>query len=316
MTTKPLLTPSLYTFLSGLIDYAGLYPPAQLPLYDAITNYVQYRRADDAWMLAHFVIGANRLAELSAILTEHPYMLDAEPLSFAVVGRGGTTVEDFMESLKADAAAIQTFIFTHAPKVNVAQFEVKLPVLADAAAVTQLCHASHAILNRPIFFEPALNDDWHENITQAVTGVAAFGQGAGIKLRTGGLVADAFPTTEQISHALIACRDARVPLKFTAGLHHPIRQFREEVQEKMYGFVNLFGAGLLAQADHFSPAQINLVLNDEHADHFRFDERGFHWQVYEVKTEQIAAARQSALISFGSCSFDEPREDLQALGWL
>lgn len=64
MTTKPLLTPSLYTFLSGLIDYAGLYPPAQLPLYDAITNYVQYRRADDAWMLAHLLIGANRLAEL------------------------------------------------------------------------------------------------------------------------------------------------------------------------------------------------------------------------------------------------------------
>ena len=316
MTTKPLLVPSLYTFLSGLIDYAGLYPPAQLPLYEAIRNYVQYQRSEDGWMLGHFVIGANRLVELSAILAEHPYMVDAEPLSFAVVGQGGTTAGDFLAALEADAAAIQTFTAAHAPKVNVAQVEVKLPLLADAAAVTQLCRDSHALIGRPIFYEPNLSENWHEAINNAVAGIAACGAGAGLKLRTGGLTADAFPSAEQISHTLIACRDARVPLKFTAGLHHPIRQYRDEVQGKMYGFVNLFGAGLLAQKDHFSPAQMALVLTDEHADHFLFDPRGFRWQAYEIETEEIAAARQTALISFGSCSFDEPREDMRELGWL
>lgn len=316
MTTKPLLVPSLYTFLSGLIDYAGLYPPAQLPLYEAIRNYVQYQRSEDGWMLGHFVIGANRLAELAAILTEHPYMLDAQPLSFAVVGQGGTTTEDYLAALKADAAAIHTFTTTHAPQVHVAQVEVKLPLLADAAAVTQLCHDSHAILGRPVFYEPSLSGNWRDNISHAVMGIAAFRPGAGLKLRTGGLTADAFPTAEQISHTLIICRDASVPLKFTAGLHHPIRRYQAEVQGKMYGFVNLFGAGLLARMEHFGPAQIALVLTDEHADHFTFDPRGFRWQAYEIETEEIAAARQIALISFGSCSFDEPREDMRGLGWL
>ncbi len=73
----------------------------------------------------------------------------------------------------------------------------------------------------------------------------------GYKLRTGGVAADAFPTSAQIGRALVAAAAAKhqLPIKFTAGLHHPIRQFRDEVKTKMHGFLNVLGAAVLA-AEH------------------------------------------------------------------
>ena len=316
MQTTPLVVPGLKAFMSGLIDYAGLYPPANLPLQEAITQYYHYLRSPDRWMLGHFVIGASRLANLTVILNEHPYLLDVEPLSLAVVGQGGTTEEDWLENLREDAAAIQTFTALHTPQVKVAQFEVKLPELPDAAAVTQLLQNARAVLNLLTFYEIPLDATWQDALQRTVAGIAQFGQGAGFKLRTGGLQADAFLIIEQVADILTACHEAHIPLKCTAGLHHAVRHFQADVQTHAHGFLNLFGGGILAQTDHLSPAQMHLILNDEHQDHFQFDERGFHWQVYTVKVEEIAAARQSALISFGSCSFDEPREDLRAFGWL
>jgi hypothetical protein len=267
-------------------------------------------------MLAHFVIGAQRLDELAALLTEHPYLLDEGPLSFAVVGQGGLTEEDFLGNLREDAAAIHLFSEAFGSKVRVAQFEVKLPVLEDAAAVAQLVHNAQAVLNLPTFYELTLGQNWEEKVRRAVAGLAEAGDGVGAKLRTGGLVAEAIPTAQQIAHVLITCRDAGVPLKCTAGLHHPVRQYRGEVSAKMHGFINVFGAAMLAHVEKLSPSQLSLVLNEEHPDRFNFDERGFHWHVYEVKADEVAAARQSAIISFGSCSFDEPREELRQLGWL
>ena len=57
--------PSLYAFLNGLIDYAGLFPPANLDLQTAIKNYAQYIHSIDSWMLGPFVIPITKLNELS-----------------------------------------------------------------------------------------------------------------------------------------------------------------------------------------------------------------------------------------------------------
>jgi hypothetical protein len=42
--------------LTGLIDYAGLFPPAKLSLDQAIRNYAAYRQCPERWMLGKFVI--------------------------------------------------------------------------------------------------------------------------------------------------------------------------------------------------------------------------------------------------------------------
>ena len=68
------------------------------------------------------------------------------------------------------------------------------------------------------------------------------------KLRCGGLEAAAFPSPEQVAFTLDTCRSAGVPLKFTAGLHHPLRHLDPGLQTPMHGFVNVLAAGALAHA--------------------------------------------------------------------
>jgi hypothetical protein len=47
---------SLRVLLANLIDYAGLFPPAALPMEEAVRNYARYREGEHAWMLGKFVV--------------------------------------------------------------------------------------------------------------------------------------------------------------------------------------------------------------------------------------------------------------------
>lgn len=55
---------SVRVLLDSLIDYAGLFPPASLPLDEAIRNYDRYRRGEFAWALGRFVVPAARMGEV------------------------------------------------------------------------------------------------------------------------------------------------------------------------------------------------------------------------------------------------------------
>jgi len=59
---------ALAELLRGLIDYAGLFPPAALDLPTAVRKYRAYRSGPYGWMLARFVIPAERAAEAPADL--------------------------------------------------------------------------------------------------------------------------------------------------------------------------------------------------------------------------------------------------------
>src|SRR5262252_8637142 len=73
---------ALTTLLAGVIDYAGLYPPAELGLAAALANYRVYQRSPDHWALGRFVVPAFRLGELSDVLRDNE---DNDPLALAVV---------------------------------------------------------------------------------------------------------------------------------------------------------------------------------------------------------------------------------------
>src|SRR5437867_1479809 len=100
--------PSFRAFMSGIIDYAGLFPPAKLPLEEAFRNYVRYRREADAWMLGRFVCPAARLKELSTgdLATPGPR------ISFSALARNAEFA-DFTEGLRADLRDISEFTAAH-----------------------------------------------------------------------------------------------------------------------------------------------------------------------------------------------------------
>src|SRR5713101_4042837 len=51
--------------LNRILDYAGLFPPAKLPLEDALRTYLRYRKeSPHRWMLGRFVCPTARLPDL------------------------------------------------------------------------------------------------------------------------------------------------------------------------------------------------------------------------------------------------------------
>jgi hypothetical protein len=58
------MSSSLHALLANLIDYAGLYPPAALPLPEVIANYSAYLKSPHAWMLNRLVLPASKLPQV------------------------------------------------------------------------------------------------------------------------------------------------------------------------------------------------------------------------------------------------------------
>lgn len=316
---KSLPSKSLQTLLSQIIDYAGLYPPASLSLNDAIRNFVLYQKNPDAWMLSRFVIPAARLPELSK-MPGHEFLPDAH-LSFSIIGRGGKGLVEFIDNLQLDIADILSFRESHGNAVSLDMFETALPssVLMDSAGALTLVNKTTDLLNKnglTVFIEASFGEDWQllaEKLIRTLRKVKD--KHVGFKLRTGGVTADSFPSSEQVAWALAAVRNAGVPLKATAGLHHPVRHYNDSVMTRMHGFLNVFCAAILAENFNLSIEQTKAILDDEDAGDFIFGDSAFSWHDLRVNIEQIQAARRFYL-SFGSCSFDDPREDMKKLGLL
>lgn len=293
--------------LAQLIDYAGLFPPAKLPLDHAIRNYANYRQDPDAWMLGRFIIPTTRLHELAAL---RPLFGADRPVPFAALGRGASQVAEFTAALCQDVADVAKFRRENAAWAGIEVLETKAPAAAltdDMAAGEIAALASQAQLT--LYFEIGLADNW-----RAVVEALKKLPGHGFKLRCGGLEPAAFPASEQVASVIVACRHANVPLKCTAGLHHPVRHFSNDVQTKMHGFLNVFSAGILAHVHNLDALTVQTIVEDEDPKAFAFDAGVFRWRDIHATADQIADARRHAMISFGSCSFDEPRDDLRSLG--
>jgi hypothetical protein len=306
---------SLRALLTDLIDYAGLFPPARLPLDQAIRNYARYRQESDAWMLGRFIIPASRLEDLEPY---HEELFGVDPpFAFSVLGRGGGNLTEFLTNLRDDLRDVAAFRKRHGSRVTVDALETRLPPdLADPQLPESVDNLYKTLRIFPLldillFCEATGRpEELLEQLGQLPDDQIGF------KLRCGGLEASAFPGSEQVATILNSCLDAGVSFKATAGLHHPLPHFDASLQARMHGFVNLFLAGVLVYSRNLSLEHVRRLLDDDQADHFSFTNRGASWQRHRVSTAEIAAARRDFVRSFGSCSFDEPREDLRALGWL
>ena len=64
---------ALRTLVAGVVDYAGLFPPAGLDMPAAVRHYAECRVGDDAWMLGRFVVQAARLDEWESAVAALPH---------------------------------------------------------------------------------------------------------------------------------------------------------------------------------------------------------------------------------------------------
>ena len=310
-------TASLQALLAQSIDYAGMFPPCSLALEPALQNQAEYFHSPEAWMLSTFVLSVDQFDAAAAKVA----LLDwKHGLHISALGAKTGNTDEFIEALKIAADKIRLFSGQHADLVSINQLEMPLPIRAGLGldADPRLLEKIDPImdgLSVQIFLEapPSSAEKTIALLTErnSATSERPFGY----KLRTGGVTADAIPTSRQIAHVLVAAAKAEVPVKFTAGLHHPLRQFHVEVETKMHGFLNVLGAAVLAAEHRWDEQQTSTMLEDEDSDSFSFGDESFGWREWKITTNHIKA-RRKFVTSFGSCSFDEPREDLRGLNFL
>ena len=305
------MLPSVRALLTGTIDYAGLFPPARLPMPDTVLRFRQHSAGPDGWILARLVVPAARLGELTALLGE---ARDPQPpIRLAVLAR--------TNELSSDLADTLSFADRHAGQAVVEQLELQLPDEPGrvAHAVKQSLEAIHTRAPGAVpFFEPSLLEGWAERLRRTVDALtaAAAGGAVGLKIRCGGLDASAVPSPQAVAAALAACRRSGIPLKATQGLHQPVRHFDAGLDTTAHGFLNLFFAGVLGHCHGLSEGELLAMIEEREPAAFRFHEAGLSWRERAAGLDGIAAARRGAVTSFGSCSFSEPRDALRTLGLL
>jgi hypothetical protein len=322
MSNKAALPRTLVTLLDGLIDYAGLFPPAGLDMAGALRRFVGYRASLDAWALGRFVLSVARLDEFEAVLPQLSGDASAAQMSgpapAAEVWREASAAPSVLPlsvlatlPLDRDLARIERFNAEHAHRGAPWQARIECLEVKAATAADMEDASRRAPPDMELFFEVPLD-------AAADVCMAAASAHRGLKIRTGATTIDGFPPSAAVARFLGACAVARVPFKATAGLHHPIRSAHPITyapgapSATMHGFLNLFVAATLLFAGKADVATATRVLEDELAAGFRFDDEGLAWRETRIDIAQVTAARAFAR-SFGSCSFEEPLAELATL---
>jgi hypothetical protein len=310
------MTPTLKVFMQGLIDYAGLFPPARLDMPDAAATFARHLGGEYAWMLGCFICPVVRLDELAE---QRPTLEKYSPIRVSVLGTAPTNEDDHLDLAVLDAERVARFETYGWAQCT--QLEVKWPhSLISARPLRRYASrlSQAGCTYRHLFFEIDRRDSWDGDVVRMAAAlaeaaaVAEAGGTFGFKIRTGGLTADLYPSPDQIAVAVEACRDAGVPLKATAGLHHPIRHDRSTEGVTQHGFFNVFGAAALAYGAGLDRGDLVAIIEDRRLSEFTFDSTEFGWGRHAVGIEALGEARARLAFSYGSCNFDEPLEDLAA----
>jgi hypothetical protein len=300
---------SVRALLEQVVDYAGLFPPAKLPLDAALATYFREQaQSPYKWMLGKFVCPAKQLAAVPVAV--------GPGLRVAALGQQAGRAEEFANSLDADFKAIGDFRAISAANV-VDSLEAALPAGASLASLgTNLGELANRLGETRLagFLEVPVSPTWRDDVAQLAQALRGGQSKIGMKLRCGGLAATAFPSDADVAWFIVQCRDAGLPWKATAGLHHPRRHWDEALKVWHHGFLNVFVAGLLSCTHNLGEADLAAILADRSGEHFRFEEGSIAWKNWSCTTAQIRDLRASRVISFGSCSFAEPCDDLRAMG--
>jgi hypothetical protein len=279
------------SLLTGLIDYAGLYPPAGLEMRAALRNYFSYLHSKHALVLGRFLVDLPRVGDLKRVAGEAPrgcrLAVIASPAADWDVLRG--MIDD---GLTCDTVEIKVHQAEEIDRIvgcipSGLQVYIEIPMSATSADLLDAIEAN----------------------------------GARVKLRLGGLVPEAFPSVEAILAMLNVLAARRLRFKATAGLHHPVRSRHpfsyqpDSPSGMMHGFINLAcAAAVLFQGG--SEGDAKALLEEQEMEAWRVTQDAIVWRSLRWTAEEMRVVRERFFMSFGSCSFTEPIEELEKLGWL
>jgi hypothetical protein len=282
------MLPSVKTLLGSIVDYAGVFPPAKLILQRAMANYVDYQSTPYRWMLNRFVLPVSQLEEF-----DPTFQLKQWELSLICSGNWKSEIETVQLLSGKNQITVTALEFPPLPPTQIKRLIPYLPSGVEA------------------FFEIPLNED-----PQTYLEVLKY-TGTGAKIRTGGMTAQAFPSITQLYQYILSFANAQVAFKATAGLHHLLpgnyclTYEPDSVSTLMHGFLNVTILGALAYWHKVTPQTSQEVLHESTTTNFQFTPDTISWCNHRLNIAKIKEARQRFFRSFGSCSFQEPVDNLK-----
>jgi hypothetical protein len=281
-------TVTIPDYLAHLVDDAAIFPPGNAPLDKAVAEHAAHRGAEYADLVGPFVVSDVKLPDLIEVVGEE------EALAVSVVVTGG-------------AGAIEPAVrwASRAPRLQLRGLEIALRDEDDLArnavrVVTALDAVEEELAGVTAFVEPPrLRGEPGAGWLGALDELAA--REVPLKFRTGGVSADAFPTSAELAACIDAALDRELPFKCTAGLHNAVRHRDPETGFEHHGFLNVL---LATRATLEGDDPVPVLEDTDPAPRVR-----------EVGEDVLARTRRW-FTSFGSCSVLEPHHDLVELGLL
>jgi len=275
-----------------------------------LAMFNQYRHGRESWIVGSIVLPIDVLGEIAQQLDGTSFRLTAIP-------RRTEQPELWLSRLQEDCEDLRRFLADN-PQVTLQSLEVLLPSAGAEAEMAKRFEELAPLVNGSrVFLElPAGEESFQERLGAAIGVLERYrSAGWGLKLRMGGVTPNAVPSVATVADVLATVRDHRIPIKFTAGLHHPLRHWDNDLGVAVHGFVNVLMAALFAYACRLPSKNIEAILSDERSKDFVFNGNVARWLDLPLRTELIEDLRR-LVVGFGSCSVDEPLSDLRMLGWV
>lgn len=325
--------PPYLALFGNTLDYAGTFPPAKLPLDEALAVAARFRqKGAHPWLLAKVALP---LADIKSLTIERlvaaggsgePWLFTALAAPLAATSSDDETEDDrFLGAIEFDVREINRWNdrFFDAPlRAAIVGYETKLPDAAFAngadGAFEFLAPALDRFSDRAVgrldpWFEVPLAGDFRDRLEAAAEALAQWKEDdsdgrvrPGLKFRTGG---EHLPSPEALAFAVVRTARAGLRFKATQGLHRRVSQGGQ------YGFVNLFAALAFASAlgEAFTEESAKRCLLAETPEAFTLRSDVLQWDRFSLSVADIEKARQFHGGCFGSCSLDEPDAELKDL---
>jgi hypothetical protein len=262
--------------LADLFDDAAMYPPGDMPLPEAVAAHLRRRSSAHAFAVGPFVCGAAALGDVA----DHAARLlgdSGDPFRVSVIAPDVGTLDALRAGMRPD------------PIVTLVNLEVPF---GDADLRQAGAGDVPVYVERPV---ATVDDGAARRLAE---------RGLRLKMRTGGLRAEAFPTEAVLSRAITAAVRAGLAFKCTAGLHHAVRYQNPTTGFEHHGFLNVILATALAAGGGDDREVLAAIALRE--------PRELAARIADLDTDAARSAR-TWFRSFGTCSIDEPWADLRSL---
>lgn len=298
--------------LDGLFDYAGLFPPAGLPLASVVEQYATYRRGPAAWMLGRMVVPIDQLGALEDVVAPFPDATFGRPWTLSVLGSG--SIEDDRPSLSDFTSRQQRA----GERLRIVAVEVRVASPLEVRRARALAADGWDVYCEPVVAGDAVLD------AIAIAGMR-------VKLRAGGVRAEQIPSAVAVARLLAGCVQRGISMKATAGLHHAVSGIHPLTAEpdspcaSMHGYLNLLIAAGVAEAAGAAAVRAPEVV-DAIARILQLTRRPvftaggvLEWTdgngpLTEGPLHELAPGARALVRGIGTCSFDEPVSEARALG--